>query len=273
MRNGALFIVLLMLATAGTSRAQEAAQSTDIVNLSSAEAPAQRVSPRELALSRGDLFMARKDYAEAAKTYKEALKGGSKDAPLLNKIGIAYQQLGELNQADHYYKKAMKADKKFSSAVNNIGTLEYQRRRYGRAIKYYKKALDFNIDLATVYSNLGYAYYGNKQYPQAMDSFGKALTLDPDIFSRRGGVGPILQQRTASDPGMFNFVLAKFYAKSGDAAKAAHYLKLSRDFGYKDFRSAEKDPAFASVIKDPRVQEVLLVPPSYANDAGKPPVN
>lgn len=273
MSNCALFVVLLMLA-AGTSRAQEASHN----NVGTAGSPgvevsAQPKSPRELALARGDVFMARKDYAEAAKTYREALKGDSKDAPLLNKIGIAYQELGELNQADHYYKKAMKADKKFSSAVNNMGTLEYQRRRYGRAIKYYKKALAFNTDLATVYSNLGYAYYGNKEYPQAMNSFGNALALDPDIFSRRGGVGPILQQRTAPDPGMFNFVLAKFYAKSGDAAKAAHYLKISRDFGYKDFRSAEKDPAFASVIKDPRVQEVLFVPPSYANDAGKPPVN
>ena len=273
MRSCALFAVLLMLAAAGTSRAQEAPDNTRVAGLSTVEASTQPMSPRELALARGDLFMARKDYAEAAKTYREALKGDSRDAPLLNKTGIAYQQLGELNQADRYYKKAMGADKKFSSAVNNIGTLEYQRRRYGRAIKYYKKALGFNIDLATVYSNLGYAYYANKEYPQAMNSFGKALAADPDIFSRRGGVGPILQQRTAPDPGMFNFVLAKFYAKSGDAAKAAHYLKLSRDFGYKDFRSAEKDPAFASVIKDARVQEVLFVPPSYANDAGKPPVN
>ena len=41
-------------------------------------------------------------------------------------------------------------------------------------------------------------------------------------------------------------------AKHADAEHAAHYLKLSRDDGYKDFASAQKDPAFAKVIKDPR---------------------
>ena len=83
-------------------------------------------------------------------------------------------------------------------------------------------------------------------------------------------MGTILQQRTAPDQGMFNFMLAKFYAKNGDAERAAHYLKLSRDYGYKEFCSAEKDPEFAAVIKDPRVQEVLQIPPSYDDQAQKP---
>jgi tetratricopeptide (TPR) repeat protein len=231
------------------------------------------MSKQEVALTRGDIQMARKDYDQAVAEYRLALEANSKDALLLNKIGIAYQQLGDLNQAERFYKRAMKADKKFTSAVNNLGTLEYQRKRYGRSIKYYKDALKRDVQTATVYSNLGYAYYGNKQYPEAMDAFGKALALDPEVFTKKGGVGPILQQRTAPDPGMFNFLLAKFYARSGDAEHAAHYLKLSRDFGYKDYRSVEKDPEFASVIKDPRVQEVLQVAPSYLDQASKPVSN
>lgn len=225
-----------------------------------------------MALTRGDIQMARKDYAQAAAEYRLALQGDRKDALLLNKIGIAYQQLGNVNDAERSYKKAIKADKKFPSAINNLGTLEYQEKRYGRSIKYYKQSLSLDSQNASVYSNLGYAYYGNKQYPEAMEAFGKALALDPDVFTKRGGVGAILQQRTAPDPGMFNFLLAKFYAKAGDAEHAAHYLKLSRDYGYKEFRSAEKDPEFAGVIKDPRVQEVLQVMPSYL-DSGQKPVS
>ncbi len=265
--------ILLTLVMTGIGRAQ---QDPSVPNDGSTEssAPASRkVTPQEAALVRGDIQMARKDYEQAIAEYRLALEGNSKDAVLLNKMGIANQQLGNLDQAERSYKKAIKADKKFSSAVNNLGTLEYQRRRYGRSIKYYKDALKRDVQTATVYSNLGYAYYGDKQYPEAMDAFGKALALDPDVFTKKGGVGAVLQQRTAPDPGMFNFLLAKFYAKAGDAEHAAHYLKLSRDFGYKDYRSVEKDPEFASVIKDPRVQEVLQMPPSYLDQAQKPVSN
>jgi tetratricopeptide (TPR) repeat protein len=233
----------------------------------------QQMTPRDLALTRGDIQMARKDYDQAVADYQIALQGGKNDALLLNKIGIAYQQLGNLNLAERFYKKSMKADRKFPSAVNNLGTLEYQRKRYGKAIKYYRQALAHDVNLSTIYSNLGYAYYGDKEFPEAMDAFGKALALDPEVFNRKGGVGTILQQRTADDQGSFNFLMAKFYAKKGDAERAAHYLKLARDYGYKDVHSAEKDPEFAAVIKDPRVQEVLQITPSYEAQPQKPVSN
>lgn len=226
-------------------------------------------APREMALTRGDIQMARKDYDQAVAQYQVALQFDTKDAQVLNKLGIAYEELGEFDKAERSYRKALSADKKFSSAANNWGTLEYQRNRYGKAIKHYKQALTRDANQPVVYSNLGYAYYGNKQYPEAMAAFGQALALDPDVFGRKGGVGSVLQSRTAPDPALFNFLLAKFYARAGDAERAAHYLKLSRDYGYKEFRSAERDPEFASVIKDPRVQEVLKVPPSYEDQPQK----
>jgi hypothetical protein len=44
---------------------------------------------------------------------------------------------------------------------------------------------------------------------------------------------------------------------------------MARDDGYADFLSAQTDATFARVIKDPRVQEVLQVPPSYAGPVKK----
>lgn len=271
MKHFTHFAVLFGLLATGSVKAQ---QNTSSSSDDSAAVPSiQKMTPQEVALTRGDIQMARKEYGQAVAEYRIALRGNAKDALLLNKMGIAYQQLGDVNNAERSYKKAMKADKKFSSAVNNLGTLEYQRQRYGRAIKYYKEALKRDEQTAAVYSNLGYAYYSNKEYPQAMEAFGKALAIDPEVFTRKGGVGAVLQQRTAPDPGQFNFLLARFYAKAGDAEHAAHYLKLSRDYGYKEFRSVEKDPEFAAVIKDPRVQEVLQTTPSYLQSDQKTRAN
>ena len=218
---------------------------------------------------RGDLLMVRKEFTEAIHAYKDLLKEDPDNAQLLNKIGVAYQQTLNLRDAEKYYKKAAKADKTFASPLNNIGTVEYEKKRYGKSIKFYQKALKVRTDMATIYSNLGYAYFEDKKYPDAILSFRQALLLDPTIFETKSQGGAIVQQRSTTDPGLFYYYVAKCFALAGNAEQAAHFLKLARDDGYKDFVLAEKDPAFAKVIKDPRVQTVLTVVPSYAADQHK----
>lgn len=272
MKRLALFIFFLVLVVGGADRAasaQESGSSDDSDNSSPNPTP---LTNRQRAEIRADIQMAQKNYVAAVAAYEALLKDEPKDALLLNKMGIAYQQLGNFKLSERYYKKAAHADKKFLTAINNLGTVEYQEKRYGRAIKYYKKALVGN-ETSSIYSNLGYALYANKQFPEAIAAFTRALALDPNVFDRRGGVGALVQQRSAPDPGLFYFLLAKSFAKAGDAERAARYLKISRDDGYKDFHAAETDPEFAAVIKDPRVQEVLQVQPSYVDSAGKVPPN
>jgi tetratricopeptide (TPR) repeat protein len=251
------------------SKVSDTTSSSTSVNSSGGAKPLSSMSPREAAEMRADILMARKEYFQAAGAYLHILVSEPKNAALMNKVGVAYQQLGDLDRSERFYKRSMHADKKFASAANNCGTVEYEKKHYGKAISLYTKALGLHADMPTVYSNLGYAYFADKQYPPAMDSFQKALALDPTIFDRRGLGGTVVQQRTTTDPGLFYFFVAKTYAQAGDAERAAHYLKLARDDGYEGFLTAQTDPAFAKVIKDPALQEVLHEPPSYAGSTKK----
>jgi tetratricopeptide (TPR) repeat protein len=265
-----LFAIPLALLSVGPSRAQVPANYVKTVQASErSSADSSAMTPRQIAEMQGDILMARKEYAAAVFAYIKILETDPKSSQVLNKVGVACQQLGDLSKAERFYKKAIHADKNFSSAINNYGTVEYEKKHFGKAITLYKKALEYHTEPATLYSNLGYAYFGNKEYPQAMSSFAQALALDPEIFERHGTSGSVIQQRTASDPGLFYFFLAKTYAQNGNAERAAHYLKMARDDGYNNFLSAQTDVAFARVIKDPRVQEVLQVPPSYAAPSKK----
>jgi len=210
---------------------------------------------------RADILNARKDYLAAAHAYEDLLVDDPRNAALLNKTGVAYQALGESALADRYYRRALRVNRNLPNALNNIGTLEYAARRYGKAIKYYRKAIENDGRSAPALSNLGYAYTGNRQYAKALEAFGKALAIDPEIYSHHGGAGPLIEQRTAEDPGMLFFLLAKSYAKTGDAKHTVQYLKLARDGGYTNFVAAAKDADFARVIKNPQVREALQLPP------------
>jgi tetratricopeptide (TPR) repeat protein len=278
MKVAALFAIPLLLAFANASNLHKPDVSTGghsgAASSGGQDSVPAPMTPRQVAQMHADLMMARKDYNEAAVAYQRLLDQDPRDAEVLNKIGIAYQQLGEDSLAERFYRRAMRADAKAAAAVNNLGTIEYARQRFGKAIKYYKKAVGIGGDrLAPIYSNLGYAYCSVKLYPQAMEAFGKALALDPNIFEPQGTGGSIVQHRTVADQGTLYFLVAKSYARLGDAEHAARYLKLARDDGYKHLLAAEKDPDFARVIKDPQVQDVLHRPPPYEAEQNKPVAN
>lgn len=277
MRRAILFAVPLLVSYSSVLFAQQPSstpapaspQATPAAGSPADMEKSSAMTPRQEAQMRAELFMARKEYSEAAGAYQMLLKDDPKNAWVMNMLGVAYQMLDEPHKSEHFYRLSMKTDRTFASPVNNLGTLQYARKHYGKAIGLYQRAMPLSSDRSVVFSNLGYAYFANKEYPEAMDSFGKALALDPHIFDHKSGSGSIIQQRTATDPGLFYFLVAKTYAGMGDAERTAHYLKLARDDGYKDMAEIEKDSAFAKVIKDPAVREVLETAPAYANEPKK----
>ena len=221
---------------------------------------------------RADILMARKQYADAALLYQKLVEQEPKNALLLNKLGIAYHQQNLLDQAKRCYERAVKADRTYANAYNNIGTIYYQRKNYRKAIHAYKKALAIRLDIPAAHSNLGYAYFAQKHYDEALAAFRQALDLDPEVFERSQYAGSLLQDRSVDDRGLFYYFLAKSFATAGNADRCAHYLRKARDEGYKGWTAALNDPAFAGVINDPRVQEVLrLNPPSASQTPPAPP--
>src|ERR1700722_11023241 len=110
---------------------------------------------------RGDIFMARKMYREALETYRT---GPADSAVLANKIGIAYHQMLDLENARKSYERAVKLRPEYAEAINNLGTIYYARKSYRRSITQYKRALRLTPDSASILSNLGTSYFARKNY-------------------------------------------------------------------------------------------------------------
>lgn len=265
MKYSILPLAFLSLIVVLPARAQRVApvQMRQVSAVQPASQPS--MTPRQLEELRADILMARKLYPDAIKSYEELVKQEPKNAPLLNKLGVAYEVSGDDGRAERTYKKAIKADKTYASAYNNVGTVEYSHHKYSHAVDWYQKTLALRPDMATVYCNLGYAYFSEKKYPEAMDAFQHAIHLDPQIMAEHGDNGSVIQQRGTTDPGLFYFFVARAYAQMGNAERCAHYLKMSRDEGYQKFASAKTDPSFSKVIADPQVQAVFAPVPQLAN--------
>jgi tetratricopeptide (TPR) repeat protein len=229
------------------------AQITQAANTTAQPSPTRLLSLAE----RGDIFMARKMYRDAIDTYKQA----PVSAQMLNKIGIAYHQLAELDTAAKYYQRAFKADPTFSDAINNLGTIYYSKKSFRRAVGEFKKVLRLRPDAAATWANLANAYFERKQYELSSESLQKALALDPGVLENRGTVGSLVQDRNVADRAKYHYYLAKSFAKNGKNADALQYIRKALEEGFKDRQKFLEEPEFAALRDDPDFKLLMATEP------------
>ncbi len=220
-------------------------------------AMAQEAKPILTPETRGDIYMARKMYREAIESFRE---GSPQDPVLLNKTGIAYHQMMQLDTARKYYEQAIKLKPDYTEAINNIGTVYYAKKSFRRAITWYKRALKFAPDdpkSASIYMNLGTAEFARKQYQRATADYQTAMRLDPNVFEHHSSTGILLEERSVEERAKFHFYVAKLYAKTGRNDLAIQYLRKSLEEGFKDKKKLEDEPDFAGIKELPEFKELM----------------
>jgi tetratricopeptide (TPR) repeat protein len=229
-----------------------------LLSLPYCAALAQEANPPLTPERRGDILMARKMYREAIDLYEQAPQNS---AVVVNKIGIAYHQLMELNAAKKRYQRAIKLNPKYAEAINNLGTIYYAQKNYGKATKYYKRALKLEPGSASIYSNLGTAYFARRKYKDASLAYSRALQLDPDIFEHHSTFGVLLQERDVIERAKFHYYLAKVYAKAGMNERAMQYIRKALEEGFKEPKKFLEDPEFAALRKLPEFKQLMAREP------------
>jgi tetratricopeptide (TPR) repeat protein len=216
--------------------------------------PATLVTP-EL---RGDIFMAKKMYREAVEAYKE---GPHDSAILLNKTGIAYHQMLQLDVAEKYYRLSVKANPHYAEAINNLGTIYFSHKSYRRAVGEYKRALRITPTSASIWSNLGSGYFERKDYRHAAESWQKALAIDPEVFENRSTQGVLIQQQTVEERAKYHMALARTYALAGMDDHALSCIRKALEEGFKERKKLSDDPAFARLRDMPQFKELVAMEP------------
>ena len=216
-------------------------------------------------VERADIYMARKSYEDAVDYYYRALKQGHfADAPVWNKLGIAYQQLQNYHASRKAYNQAMRRQKNYAEPLNNIGTTYFMQDKYGKSVKYYLRALKLNPNSASYHLNLGTSYFHMKKYKESVEEYRTALNLDPNIFAERSAFGTIIEAR-GSDPEYY-FYLGKVFASLGRVDEAVRSLRRALEDGFKDRKKILNDPDYMKISQNPGYVELMNNPPVGIKD-------
>lgn len=218
------------------------------VKPSPAPVPNPNATPEQIA----DSLMAHQRYQAAIEQYKKA----PRSAEMLNKMGVAYQLMFNLDDAGRCYEQALKLDPKNSVVINNLGTVYVTLKQYSKAEKAYRKALKLDPKSALVHKNLGTALLAEHKYQKGWQEYQKALENDPDVFKNINTVR-VENPASVQDRGAMNYYMAKGCVRAGQAERAIQYLRMAINEGFTTPKKIAADQEFAGLRGVPEFEEML----------------
>ena len=224
--------------------------STQIEILTPSAAAARPVSPEEL----GDSLVYHRRYQEAIAKYDAV---SPKSAALWNKMGIAYQMMLNLNDAERCYKESLSLNPRDANVFNNLGTVYESQQNYRRAEKMYHKAILADPKSAIAFKNLATSLMAQRKYKKGRQADAQALALDPEIFAKSDDFLKVDNPASAHDRGAMNYYLAVDCARAGQTACALEHLRMALNQGYTSASKVASDSNFASLSGDPAFQALL----------------
>ena len=183
-------VILIFLGQTACSRKQTRPAETEAAARTANSIEGDRTEARGY-LERGREFYRNDEDTQAAEAFQQALKLDPELAEAHFRLGLAYDALGQEQEAEAAYKKAVDAYKKYlnldgnaddAEAHYNLGQTYAGLHLYSEAVREYRQATRLKPDDAAIYYDLGLALMRLAQYDEASRAFAKSLELDPENF-------------------------------------------------------------------------------------------
>jgi tetratricopeptide (TPR) repeat protein len=148
-------------------------------------------------LESGKEFYRNDEDSKAVDAFQQAIKLDPEFAEAHFRLGLAYDALGNEQEAEQSYKKAVESYKKYFSVEENGNDAEahYNLAQtyaglhlYSEAVREYRQATRLKEDDADIYYDLGTALTRLAQYDEAVAAFSKSLEIDPENFRAEDGL-------------------------------------------------------------------------------------
>jgi Flp pilus assembly protein TadD len=202
---------------------------------------------------RGNMLLAEKHYQAAVEAYKKAPQNS---ADVWNRMGIAYQQLFNVNEALRCFQVSLKLNPRNGNVLNNIGTIYVSLKNYHTAEGYYRKALKLEPHSAAILKNYGTELMLRGKYKQGGQMYAEAIAEDPTAFQGSSGFS-IADPTSTRDRGAMNYYMAKTCARAGMKVAAIDYLRRALSEGYVNPQKIIADDEFASLRGTPDFEKLL----------------
>ena len=132
---------------------------------------------------------------EAVEIYSEVLKKNPRSAEAFNWRGMAYDDLGQPDNALADFNKAIDLSPNYADAYNNRGEVYRKKKMYPQALADFKKAAELEKGFAEAHYNMALIHELQHRKEQAAAEYGIYLRVRPDAPDRPQVSGKIQELR------------------------------------------------------------------------------
>jgi len=118
--------------------------------------------------------------ADAVLLYEKIVKKSPDAAGVLNLLGIARFQLGNLPQAATAMRRALRLNPALPNADYNLGRILQAQKQFDEALQCYEKAIGYSPDDVEILNNLGTVLAALDRHAEAIPVYRRAVALQPN---------------------------------------------------------------------------------------------
>jgi len=160
---------------------------------------------------------------EATVILEKARSLHKNDPGIYNNMGLAFANIGRLDEALGHYTKSLKLKPNFFEAHYNMGNALKKLGRFDEAIERYVKALKIKPDLAEALNNMGLVYLELGRIDKAIEQFTTALEINASFADAHNNLGNALKELGRLDEAVVQY--RKFLEIKPD------YAEVHNNFG------------------------------------------
>ena len=163
------------------------------------DAPASVQEPSNAQVKRGIDALQNKDYAGAKRILLEARKSAPRDAQAAFYLGVALENLGELDAAKPHYQDALAADPRLSEASVNLSALLLDANDPAGALRVADQGLGYASRHPELLTNRALALEGTGSADEAAKAYAAAVAVRPDDIELRYAYAELLASSGRKD--------------------------------------------------------------------------
>ncbi len=157
--------------------------------------------------------------------YQKALEANPRAPGVLYNLGISYSNKGDIDTAILHYKKALDIYPGFARALNNLGNAHIAKGELAAAVEELTRAVSINPDFAEAHSNLGNAYIKQGELVKAIAAYERATDIWPGFAEAHYNLGVAYRKSQQLDKAISE--LKQAVAINPAYAKAHYHLAIA----------------------------------------------